>query len=120
MMHEITLLPIDKIRPNPFQPRETFEKEKILELAHSIEEFGLIQPIVVRKVGDTYQIIAGERRWRACQFVNLTNIPSVILEADDIQTMELSLMENLHRVNLQSKESETFISELYERDRRIG
>jgi len=119
-MYDIKNIPIDRIRPNPFQPRETFDKDKIIELANSIKEFGLIQPIIVRKTGETYQIIAGERRWRAFQFVEIKEIPCIILDVDDTTTMELSLVENWHRLNLDYKESEKFIVALYEKGVQSG
>ena len=111
---EIKMIPIDKIRPSPFQPRETFDKEKIKELADSIKGGGLVQPILVRKKGSTYQIIAGERRWRAFQFAGLKKIPVVEKEADDIEARELSLVENLHRLELEPIEAEKFMVKLYE------
>jgi ParB family chromosome partitioning protein len=111
---EIKMIPVDKIRPSPFQPRETFDKEKIKELADSIKGSELVQPILVRKKGRTYQIIAGERRWRAYQFAELKKIPAVEREADDIEARELSLIENLHRLELVPIEAEKFIVKLYE------
>ena len=120
MMSEMRMLPVDKIRPNPFQPRETFDKEKIIELAASIKESGVIQPILVRKQGETFQIIAGERRWRAIQFSGLIEIPCIIIEANNLEAMELSLAENWHRLNLDTNESENFIASLYERGKTSG
>lgn len=117
---EIKMIPVDKIRPSPFQPRETFDKEKIEELANSIKESDLIQPIIVRKDGDTYQIIAGERRWRAYQFAGLKEIPVIEKETDDIETMELSLIENWHRLRLDPNETERFITKLYEEGKKAG
>jgi len=114
-MQEISIIALEKIRPNPFQPRETFDKEKIIELADSIKENGLLQPLVVRLSGETYQIIAGERRWRASQFAELQKVPCIIIEADDIKTMELSLIENWHRINLENREAENFIVSLYQK-----
>ena len=110
---EIKTIPIDRIRPSPFQPRESFEKEKIEELAESIKGGDLVQPILVRKKGDTYEIIAGERRWRAYQFAGLTEIPALEREADDIEARELSLMENWHRLALEPIEAEKFIVKLF-------
>lgn len=110
---EIKMIPIDKIRPSPFQPRETFDKEKIKELADSIKGGDLVQPILVRKKGRTYQIIAGERRWRAYQFAGLKRIPAVERDANDIEARELSLIENLHRLRLEPIETEKFIVKLY-------
>lgn len=111
---EIKMIPIDKIRPSPFQPRETFDKEKIKELADSIKGNDLVQPIIVRKKGSTFQIIAGERRWRAFQFAGLKKIPAIEKEVDDIEARELSLVENLHRLELEPIEAEKFMVKLYE------
>lgn len=98
---ELTTLPIAKVEPRKEQPREYFDEEALAELADSIEQFGLIQPIVVRKL-DTgyYQIIAGERRWRASRMAGLSEVPVRIIEADDRRTAELALVENLQREDL--------------------
>lgn len=98
---ELTTLPIAKVEPRKEQPREYFDEAALAELADSIEQFGLIQPIVVRKL-DTgyYQIIAGERRWRASRMAGLTEVPVRIIEADDRRTAELALVENLQREDL--------------------
>lgn len=117
---EVKNIPIDKIRPSPFQPRETFEKEKIMELADSIKGDDLIQPILVRKKGDTYEIIAGERRWRAYQFAGLTEIPVIEREANDIEARELSLIENWHRLALEPVEAEKFIVNLFTDGTKTG
>ena len=119
-MLEVKMIAVDKIRPSPFQPRESFDKEKIKELADSIKESDLIQPILVRESGETYQIIAGERRWRAFQFAGLKEIPCIIREADDLEARELSLAENWHRLNLGTMEAESFIADLYEGGRKTG
>lgn len=113
---ELKTILISKIRPNPFQPRETFEKETIQELADSIKASDLVQPILVRKDGDTYEIIAGERRWRAYQFAKIKEIPCIVREPrpDDIETRELSIIENWHRLRLEPNEAEKFIAKLYE------
>ena len=109
------MIPTNKIHPSPFQPREMFDKEKLEELAASIKESGLLQPILVRKDGDGYQIIAGERRWRACQFAGMKEIPSVVRDPspDDLETRELSLAENWHRLDLESAETEKFVYQLW-------
>lgn len=117
---EIKMISVDKIRPNPFQPRETFDKEKIKELADSIKGEDLVQPILVRKKGRTYQIIAGERRWRAYQFAKLKRIPAIEREADDMEARELSLIENWHRLRLDPIEAENFIATLYEDGVKAG
>lgn len=94
-------LPIYKIEPNPLQPRSYFDEAELQELADSIAQHGVIQPLTVRKTpNDFYQIIAGERRWRAARQAGLTEIPAVIVEADDRKAMELAMIENLQRQDL--------------------
>ena len=93
-------LPIGKIEPNPYQPRKEFEKSQLVDLAESIQSEGLIQPIVVREVNGSYQLIAGERRWRAFQLLKLKSIPARILEAGDSSAASMALIENLQRENL--------------------
>lgn len=95
------LLPIYKVEPNPDQPRQDFDEEELQALADSIAVHGVIQPLTVRETGTGYyQIIAGERRWRAARLANLSDIPAVIIEADDRKAMELALIENLQRQDL--------------------
>lgn len=95
------LLPIYKVEPNPDQPRLDFDEEELQALADSIAVHGVIQPLTVRETGTGYyQIIAGERRWRAARLANLSDIPAVIVEADDKKAMELALIENLQRQDL--------------------
>ena len=110
---ELRMLRLDEIRPNPFQPRETFPREEIQELADSIKSVGLIQPISVRKKGKTYQIIAGERRWRACQFAGLKEIPAIVKDVDDSQLMVESLVENVQRRDLAPLEKARGLAEIY-------
>lgn len=117
---EITMLPIDKIRPAPFQPRELFDKEKIAELTESIKEMDLIAPIVVRKEGNSYQIIAGERRWRAWHNTGKKEIPAIIRETNSFQAMELSLIENWQREDLTSPEKEKFVYQLWKDGNQSG
>jgi len=94
-------LPIYKVEPNPDQPRHDFDEEELQALADSIEEHGIIQPLTVRELSSGYyQIIAGERRWRAARLANLQEVPVVIIEADDKKAMELALIENLQRQDL--------------------
>ena len=94
-------LPIYKVEPNPDQPRQDFDEEELQALADSISEHGIIQPLTVRETGSGYyQIIAGERRWRAARMANLSDVPVVIIEADDKKAMELALIENLQRQDL--------------------
>ena len=94
-------LPIHKVEPNPSQPRQDFDEEELQNLADSISEHGLVQPLTVRETGNGYyQIIAGERRWIASRLAGLHEVPVVIIEADDKKTMELALIENLQRQDL--------------------
>ena len=94
-------LPIYKIEPNPDQPRRDFDEEELAALAESISIHGLVQPITVREMpSGYYQIIAGERRWRAARIAQLSEIPVIVMEADDRKTMELALIENLQRQDL--------------------
>jgi len=94
-------LPIYKVEPNPDQPRRDFDEEELQALADSITEHGIIQPLTVRELNSGYyQIIAGERRWRAARLANLSEVPVVIVEADDKKAMELALIENLQRQDL--------------------
>ena len=95
------LLPIHKVEPNPHQPRQDFDPEELQSLADSIAQHGIVQPLTVREVsGGYYQIIAGERRWRAARLANVSEVPAVIIEADDKKVMELALIENLQRQDL--------------------
>lgn len=95
------LLPIYKVEPNPDQPRQIFDQEELQALADSIAVHGIIQPLTVREMPNGYyQIIAGERRWRAARMANLSDVPAVIIEADDKKAMELALIENLQRQDL--------------------
>lgn len=95
------LLPIYKVEPNPDQPRHDFDEEELQALADSIAVHGIIQPLTVREMPNGYyQIIAGERRWRAARMANLSDVPAVIIEADDKKAMELALIENLQRQDL--------------------
>lgn len=89
------------LEPNRLQPRRTFDEEAITSLADSIREHGILQPIVVRPLADgAYQIVAGERRWRAARMLGLSEVPVIIRELDDLETMQLALIENLQRENL--------------------
>ena len=95
------MLPIYKVEPNPDQPRQDFDEEELQALADSIEIHGIIQPLTVRELSSGYyQIIAGERRWRAARIANLSEVPAVIMEADDRKVKELALIENLQRQDL--------------------
>ena len=96
-------LPIEFLKPNPDQPRRTFEEDNLKELAASIAEKGILQPILVRRAGDEtneYQIVAGERRWRAAQIAGLHNVPVIIKDLTDAETLEVALIENVQRSDL--------------------
>ena len=95
------MLPLHKVEPNPDQPRRDFDEEELQALADSIATHGVVQPLTVREMPNGYyQIIAGERRWRAARLAGLSEIPAVLMEADDRKTMELALIENLQRQDL--------------------
>lgn len=109
-----TELPVDQIRPNPFQPRSEWNEEHLRQLSDSIKESGIIQPIIVRKNHDSYEIIAGERRFRAAQMAGLDTVPVLERQATDDEMLELALVENIHRSNLnpieRSKAYQRFIT----------
>ena len=99
------MLPLHRVEPNPEQPRQDFDQEELEALAESIRQHGIIQPLTVRETGEGYyQIIAGERRWRAARMAELTEVPAIVIEADDKKAMELALIENLQRQDLNSVE----------------
>ena len=100
----VALIDINLIKNNNEQPRKLFDDEKILELAESIKHNGIIQPIILRKVGNNYIIVAGERRWRAAKLIGIKEIPSIIMDLTDKQVMEISLIENIQRQDLNSIE----------------
>lgn len=101
----VTVLPLQKVEPNPNQPRKYFDEEELQALADSIAAHGLLQPLAVRDMGGGfYQIIAGERRWRAARLAGLSEVPVVVVEADDRTVMELALVENLQRQDLNPME----------------
>jgi len=101
VLGSVSNIPISAIETNPFQPRTEFEEVALNELAQSIKEHGIIQPITVRKLGyDKYQIISGERRFRAAQLAGLTEIPAFIRVANDQQMLEMALIENIQREDL--------------------
>lgn len=101
---EITTVPIARISPNPNQPRTRFDDDAISTLADSIAASGLLQPLVVRPVGDGYELIAGERRWRAARAAGLERVPVVVRDADDAERLRLALMENVVREDLSAIE----------------
>jgi ParB family chromosome partitioning protein len=93
-------IPLDRIVPNPKQPRSQFDEEQLGELEHSIREFGLLQPIVVRRAGHSYELIMGERRWRAAQRAGLETLPAIVRHTADDVMLRDALLENIHRVQL--------------------
>jgi len=97
---EIKEVDIDKIKPNEKQPRKVFDKDSLNSLAESIKKHGVIQPIIVRKVGEEYQIVAGERRWRAAKIAGLKVIPAIIRDFDERELLQIALIENLQREDL--------------------
>jgi ParB family chromosome partitioning protein len=101
---KIVEIPVSQLRANPYQPRKTFDEHAIEELAASIKEHGVITPIIVREVLKGYEIIAGERRWRASQVANQATVPAVVRKLTDQQVMEIALIENLQREDLNSME----------------
>lgn len=110
--HEIPPL---QIQPNPKQPRSVFDEEALGELVHSIREFGLMQPIVVRRIGpEQYQLVMGERRWRASQLAGLETIPAIVRETTDDSMLRDALLENIHRVQLNPLEEAAAYQQLLE------
>ncbi|MEK6568277.1 MAG: ParB/RepB/Spo0J family partition protein [Candidatus Omnitrophota bacterium] len=96
----IRYLLVEQIKPNPYQPRENFDSQGLEELVASIKEKGIIQPIIVRHSASGYELIAGERRWRAAKSLNLKEIPVIVRQAKDEESLELALIENIQRQNL--------------------
>ena len=112
----VSTLPLQKIEPNPLQPRKTFAEEELDALAESIRIHGIIQPLTVRLLPNGYyQIIAGERRWRAARLAGLSQVPVVVIEADDRKAMELALIENLQRADLNPIEEAEGLQALIDR-----
>ena len=111
----LSLIPIEKIQPNRNQPRKTFSGEELTELKNSIESKGLLQPIIVREKGGYYEIVAGERRWRAAQLAQLHEIPALIKELTDIEVMEIAIIENIQRSNLNPYEEALGYKQLLEK-----
>src|SRR5207244_1386079 len=96
---------IDSIDPNPLQPRKLFQNERLEELAQSIRSNGIIQPLVVRRSGDRYQLVAGERRWRAAKLAEATAVPIVVRDIPDDRLLEITLIENIQREDLNPVET---------------
>jgi ParB family chromosome partitioning protein len=106
---------IERIMPNPNQPRKRFNEEALRELADSIGAQGIVQPLVVRKVGEDFQIIVGERRWRAAQLAGLRKVPALLHDTDDAEALEMALVENIHREDLNPVEEASAYRMLVER-----
>jgi ParB family chromosome partitioning protein len=107
-------IPIAAIRPNPYQPRDVFDEESLGALADSIREVGLLQPVLVRPAGDGFELIAGERRWRAARRVGLQSIPALVRETGDDTALEQALVENVQRENLNPLEEAAAYQQLIE------
>ncbi|NPD17368.1 ParB/RepB/Spo0J family partition protein [Xinfangfangia sp. D13-10-4-6] len=110
-----TRLPVEKLRPNPDQPRKDFDQAALEALAESLRQKGVIQPLVVRSKGDFYEIVAGERRWRAAQIAQLHEVPVVIRELDDTEVLEIAIIENIQREDLNAIEEALGLRQLIER-----
>ena len=96
----VQYIPLGRIRPNPQQPRRSFDEEGLAELAASIRSCGILQPLTVRRAGEGYELVAGERRLRAARMAGLSEVPAIVIEADDRKAMELAMIENLQREDL--------------------
>ena len=107
-------IPIASIRPNPQQPREHFDEEALAALAESIREVGVLQPVLVREAGDDFELIAGERRWRAARRVGLPTIPAIVRVADDASTLQQAIVENVQREQLNPLEEAAAYQQLIE------
>src|SRR3954465_14827396 len=110
----IQRVPLDRIRPPSLQPRKDFSPEGLRELADSIKEQGIVQPLIVRERNGHLELIAGERRWRAAQMLSLSEVPVILKQADDRAVLELALIENLQRENLNAIEEAQGYSQLIE------
>lgn len=111
----VSQVELRQIEPNPVQPRRDFDEEALAQLAESIRENGLISPITVRKTDGGYQIVAGERRWRACRLAGLDKVPVMVVEADDKLAFEMAMIENLQREDLNPLEEAEGYRELMDR-----
>ncbi len=105
-------IPIEKVRPNPSQPRMTFHQDTLQELAASVREHGVLQPILVRPAGEGYEIIAGERRWRASKLAGKETIPAIVERFDDATALEIALIENLQREDLSPLDESTIYKKM--------
>ena len=110
----IAQLNLDEITPNPYQPRKDFNEEELQNLADSIKEHGLIQPVVVVKEGEVYNLVVGERRWRAAQKAGLSKIPALIKKKEEVRLLEMAIVENIQRENLNPLEEAEALGQLAE------
>lgn len=110
----IQKLPVEKLVPNPKQPRQFFDEEALAELADSIKRHGVLLPLVVTAVDDGYHIIAGERRWRAAKLAKLTQVPAIVRTLEEIEQLEIALIENVQRVDLSPLEQAVSIERLHD------
>lgn len=109
-MRESKVVSIEEIQPNPYQPRLEFNDDALMDLAQSIRENGLIQPITVRECGQGYQIVAGERRYRAMKLNGMVEVPVIVMDANELQMAEMALVENIQRENLSAiEEAKSYI-----------
>ena len=126
--HRLEEIPIKDIKPNPRQPRMMFDPDGLEEMARSIEVFGVVQPIIVRSVGTEYELVAGERRWRAARMAGLEKVPAIVRDSTETDSLEMALIENLHRDDLNGIEEATAFQQLLddfgitheELSRRVG
>lgn len=107
-------IPVDSIRPNPKNPRTVFDEDALAELTHSIKEFGLLQPVVVRPSGDGFELVMGERRWRAAQRAGVATIAAIVRRTEDADLLRDALLENIHRSNLNPLEEAAAYQQLLE------
>jgi ParB family chromosome partitioning protein len=110
----IRQIPVEKIRPNPYQPRKSFEPAALEELKSSISEHGVLVPVLVRERGEGFELIAGERRWRATAALQLPTIPAIVRPSDDRESLEVAIIENLQREDLNPLEEAAGIAQLIE------
>lgn len=109
---DVVEIDIKELRSNPYQPRQTFDQEKLVELANSIKEYGVLEPIIVTKSIKGYEIVAGERRTKACELVGIEKIPAIVKDFSDEDMMQIALLENIQRENLTAIEEAEAISNL--------
>ncbi len=107
-------LPVDQVRPNPDQPRKHFDEQALSELSESIKNYGIVQPLVVTKRGGSYEIIAGERRWRAAQLAGHKHVPVIVRSTEELEQLEIALVENVQRVDLSPLEQAQSIERLHD------